>query len=227
VRTCLQPFDRIPAATFPHLPVAHILRPALNGLDGRWRKVLVATSSTDSLAMQRDPATRLSYWAKASDDTRDLAACGGGDRWDRCVAVHFDNLSQTRGRGFRSVFRTRNLHAAYAGSGNRLPLGIVMFGVLLIPSVVIENRSLWDKEQGAAASLPRCTTPLTRIIHDDFYCNRRYAAATSWHAVVRHASGRARSSRPQHTVSSMPRPLGAPRARLAWRLGGFVTNSRE
>ncbi len=68
---------------------------------------------------------------------------------------------------------------------------------------------------------------LARIIHDDFYCNRRYAAATSWHAVVRHASGRARSSRPQHTVSSMPRPLGAPRARLAWRLGGFVTNSRE
>ncbi|HQV12364.1 MAG TPA: hypothetical protein PKW52_13535 [Nitrospira sp.] len=37
------------------------------------------------------------------------------------------------------------------GPGNRLPLEIVMFGVLLLPSVGIDNRSLWGKEQGAAA----------------------------------------------------------------------------
>jgi hypothetical protein len=39
--------------------------------------------------------------------------------------------------------------------------------------------------------------------------------------------GRARHSVDQHTVSSMPPSLAAPRARLAWRLGGYVTNSRE
>jgi hypothetical protein len=40
---------------------------------------------------------------------------------------------------------------------------------------------------------------LARIIHDDFYCNRRYAAVTSWHAVARHASGRAESFESLHT----------------------------
>ena len=39
--------------------------------------------------------------------------------------------------------------------------------------------------------------------------------------------GWARRSVGQHTVSSMPPFLAAPRARLAWRLGGFVTNPRE
>ena len=39
--------------------------------------------------------------------------------------------------------------------------------------------------------------------------------------------GRARRSVGQHTVSSMPPSLTAPRARLAWRLGGFVTSPRE
>ena len=39
--------------------------------------------------------------------------------------------------------------------------------------------------------------------------------------------GQARPSRPLHTVSSMPRPLGALHARLAWRLVGFVTNRHE
>jgi hypothetical protein len=38
---------------------------------------------------------------------------------------------------------------------------------------------------------------------------------------------RARRSVGQHTVSSMPPSLTAPRARLAWRFGDFVTNSRE
>ena len=38
--------------------------------------------------------------------------------------------------------------------------------------------------------------------------------------------GRARRSVGQHTVSSMPPSLTAPRARLAWRLIGFVTNLR-
>ena len=68
---------------------------------------------------------------------------------------------------------------------------------------------------------------LAHIIHDRFYCNRRYAAATSQHAPSGHAGGQARPSRPQRTVSSTPPPQGAPRARLAWRLGGFVTNRHE
>jgi hypothetical protein len=45
-------------------------------------------------------------------------------------------------------------------------------------------------------------TCLARIIHEDFYCNRRYVAATSLTA-------------------------GGLALRLAWRLGGFVTNPRE
>jgi hypothetical protein len=43
---------------------------------------------------------------------------------------------------------------------------------------------------------------LARIIHEDFYCNRRDAAATSLTA-------------------------GGLAARLAWPFGGFVTNFRE
>ena len=39
--------------------------------------------------------------------------------------------------------------------------------------------------------------------------------------------GWARHSVGQHTVSSMPPSLTSPRARLAWRLNGFVTNPRE
>ena len=39
--------------------------------------------------------------------------------------------------------------------------------------------------------------------------------------------GRARRSAGQHTVSSMLPSCATPCARLAWRLGGFVTNSRE
>ena len=39
--------------------------------------------------------------------------------------------------------------------------------------------------------------------------------------------GRARRSVGQHTVSSIPPSLTAPRARLAYHLGGFVTNPRE
>jgi hypothetical protein len=39
--------------------------------------------------------------------------------------------------------------------------------------------------------------------------------------------GRARRSVSQHTVSSMPPFFAAPRARLARRLVGFVTNPRE
>ncbi|HLA62120.1 MAG TPA: hypothetical protein VK626_07735 [Nitrospiraceae bacterium] len=45
-------------------------------------------------------------------------------------------------------------------------------------------------------------TCLARIIHEGFYCNRRYGAATSLTA-------------------------GGLAPRLAWRLGGFVTNLRE
>ena len=45
-------------------------------------------------------------------------------------------------------------------------------------------------------------TCLARIIHEGFYCNRRYVAATSLTA-------------------------GGPAPRLAWRLDGFVTSPRE
>jgi len=48
-----------------------------------------------------------------------------------------------------------------------------------------------------------------------------------WPRAFRTASGQARPSQPRHTVSSMPQPLRAPRTRLAWRLGGFVTNHHE
>ncbi len=69
---------------------------------------------------------------------------------------------------------------------------------------------------------------LTHIIHERFYCNRRYATATSLASPFSWPGGQeARPSGPQHTVSSMPRSLRAPRARLAWRLGGFVTNRHE
>ena len=68
---------------------------------------------------------------------------------------------------------------------------------------------------------------LARIVHDDFYCNRRYAAATRLVAPEKQPTGRARRSPPRHTVASMPRVLAAPHARLAWHLRGFVTNSRE
>jgi thiamine phosphate synthase YjbQ (UPF0047 family) len=46
-----------------------------------------------------------------------------------------------------------------------------------------------------------------RIIHDGFYCNRRYAATTS--------------------LARLPPFLAAPHARLARRLSGFVTNPHE
>jgi hypothetical protein len=68
---------------------------------------------------------------------------------------------------------------------------------------------------------------LAHIIHDRFYCNHRYAAATSLVAGFPHPSGQARRSVGRHTVSSMPSSLATPRARLAWRLGGFVTNRHE
>ncbi len=68
---------------------------------------------------------------------------------------------------------------------------------------------------------------LARIIHERFYCNRRYVAATSLATVISWPGGQARPSRPRHTVSSMRRSLKAPRARLAWRLGGFVAKRHE
>ena len=76
-------------------------------------------------------------------------------------------------------------------------------------------------------ALPLRWHPLAHIIHDRFYCNRRYAAATSLAAGFPQPSGQARRSVGRQTVSSMPSFLAAPRARLAWRLGGFVTNRHE
>lgn len=81
--------------------------------------------------------------------------------------------------------------------------------------------------RGAPVERALFNRSLARIIHDRFYCNRRYAVATSLAAGFPRPSGRARPARPQRTVSSTPRSRRAPRARLAWHLGGFVTNRHE
>ncbi len=55
------------------------------------------------------------------------------------------------------------------------------------------------------------------------------ASAGAMHlaAALLQPSRRARAAQPQRTVSSTPWLPGAPRACLAWRLGGFVTNRHE
>jgi hypothetical protein len=68
---------------------------------------------------------------------------------------------------------------------------------------------------------------LTRIIHERFCCNLGFAAATSLDAAALRTGRRARHSVGQHTVSSMPPSLMAPRACLAWRLRDFATNRHE
>jgi hypothetical protein len=60
-----------------------------------------------------------------------------------------------------------------------------------------------------------------RIIHEDFYCNRRFSAATSLTA----GGLAAQSVNILFQVCLLI--FTAPRARLAWRLGGFATNPRE
>jgi hypothetical protein len=67
----------------------------------------------------------------------------------------------------------------------------------------------------------------THTIHDRFCCNRGFTAATCLHTDFQCAGGRARRSVGQHTVSSMPPSLAAPRARLAWRLRDFATNRHK
>ena len=66
-----------------------------------------------------------------------------------------------------------------------------------------------------------------RITHERFCCNRGFAATTSLDAVARRPGRRARHSVGQHTVSSMPPSLTAPRACLAWRLRDFATNRHK
>jgi len=68
---------------------------------------------------------------------------------------------------------------------------------------------------------------LARIIHEHFYCNRGFAAATSLDTLARCPGRRARRSVCQHTVLSMPPSLAAPRTCLAWRLRDFATNRHE
>ncbi|WHZ28192.1 MAG: hypothetical protein OJF51_002990 [Nitrospira sp.] len=54
------------------------------------------------------------------------------------------------------------------------------------------------------------------------------ASAAIADSLLRRAfGGQARLSQPRHTVSSMPRFLVAPRARLATRLRDFATNRHE
>jgi len=63
-------------------------------------------------------------------------------------------------------------------------------------------------------------SPLTRIIHEHFCCNRRFAAATS----LRRAGSQ---FAPSTYCTSTPQGLTAPRARLATRLSDFATNRHE
>ena len=65
------------------------------------------------------------------------------------------------------------------------------------------------------------------ISHEHFCCNRRYDAAIILTAGFLWPGGQARPSRPQRIVPNMLQSLGAPRARLAWCLVGFVTNRHE
>ena len=62
----------------------------------------------------------------------------------------------------------------------------------------------------------RCPFP-ARIIHEGFYCTRRYAAAT------RLTAGEL-AAQSVNILFKYASFLAAPRARLVWRLGGFVTN---
>ena len=57
--------------------------------------------------------------------------------------------------------------------------------------------------------------------------SRRLLLQPPIHRYDKPDGGRARHSVGQHTVSIMPPSLTTPRARLAWRLSGFVTNPRE
>ena len=65
---------------------------------------------------------------------------------------------------------------------------------------------------------------LARIIHEHFYCNRRFTAATGlaacFTAPKRVGSLLGRST----SCTRMPPSLAAPRAHLAWRLRDFMTN---
>jgi len=63
-------------------------------------------------------------------------------------------------------------------------------------------------------------TTQARIIHERFYCNRGFAAATS----LRRAGS---PFGPSTYCTSTPQILGAPRARLATRLRDFATNRHE
>ncbi len=61
---------------------------------------------------------------------------------------------------------------------------------------------------------------LAHIIHERFYCKRRFAAATSLTA-----GGLAPQS--FDILFKYAQVFGPPRARLATRLGAFVTNRHE
>jgi hypothetical protein len=79
----------------------------------------------------------------------------------------------------------------------------------------------------AAVERSRSDRLSARIIHERFWCNRGFAAATSLDAVARRPGRRGRRSVDQHAVLSMPPSLAAPCACLAWRLRDFATNRHE
>jgi len=81
------------------------------------------------------------------------------------------------------------------------------------------DNSFWEADLKAAVCKSNTYLTLARIIHEGFCCNRRSAATTSLRPT---GSPLSRS-----TYCFKYASLTAPRARLAWRLGGFVTNPRE
>ncbi len=75
--------------------------------------------------------------------------------------------------------------------------------------------------------LPYSHFSIARIIHERFYYNRGFAAATSLHAAAA-ACRRAGSPLSRSTYRrGTPPSLVAPRARLATRLRDFATNRHE
>jgi hypothetical protein len=68
---------------------------------------------------------------------------------------------------------------------------------------------------------------LARINYEQYLLQRTIRRSDKRGRLLHADNGQARPSQPQQPGSSLPRLFGAPRARLAWRLGGFVTTCHE
>ena len=98
---------------------------------------------------------------------------------------------------------------------------------ILLPSLNVSFRATSTVSIVIWMMFPEDWSHLARIIHERFYCNRGFAAATHLAACFT-APKRAGSPLGRLTSCSwMPPRLPAPRARLAGRLHDFVTNRHE